>query len=447
SNGKTQVGTRERRGKTTNGGSKRVDIHHINTRTIKFTFVEIYLETRSKIEASEDPRQVLSIKQGPLTYNECIIRELENEFDYVGHNPLVDHGREILERLTRANMRNAMKMMAARHELHRSMTEKEEFIRNYREMFDLLNFEIFRVLWILVIGCGLLLINLLALLTKRIKRIDSLDPAPVTRISKLDISDPLHLHPNDTTALTIVSIKLKGTENYQVWSYAMLLALEGKNKTGFIDGTCKRSNTDDILGKQWDRYHKLNALWKQYDAMIEFPNSILSREVLPDVRSAYATISREESHRVAADSIPGSSQRNQASTFDYTLPYRQNIQRNNQNNSTRPSRPNNLSNNRKGGGLTVVYENYGFNGHTIDRCFKIIGYPADFGKKKSGQNFKTQKISNNNSARKSSSSGFTDEQMATVGDSTCCCGLPLAADVAFDAACDARLVLCSLMFY
>ncbi|GKE72483.1 hypothetical protein Tco_1534524, partial [Tanacetum coccineum] len=41
------------------------------------------------------------------------------------------------------------------------------------------------------------------------------DPDPITRISKLDVSDPLHLHPNDTTALTVVSIKLKGTENYQ----------------------------------------------------------------------------------------------------------------------------------------------------------------------------------------------------------------------------------------
>ncbi|GJZ19804.1 ribonuclease H-like domain-containing protein [Tanacetum coccineum] len=83
------------------------------------------------------------------------------------------------------------------------------------------------------------------------------DPDPVTRISKLDISDPLHLHPNDTIALTVVSIKLKGTENYQVWSCAMLLALEGKNKTGFIDKTCKMSNTDEVLGKQWDRVNAI----------------------------------------------------------------------------------------------------------------------------------------------------------------------------------------------
>nr|GEY88009.1 putative Gag-polypeptide of LTR copia-type [Tanacetum cinerariifolium] len=233
------------------------------------------------------------------------------------------------------------------------------------------------------------------------------DPDLITMISKLDVSDPLYLHPNDSSALIVVAIKLKGTENYQVWSCAMLLALEGKNKIGFIDGSCKRSKTDEILGRQWgkvnavvlgwilnstseklfsgqifskrakhvweelketydkvdgsiifglhhqiltlkqngssiaDYYHKLNALWKQYNAMIELPKCvcnayegfkkhnqlmklmqflmglddsymqirsfILSREVLPDVRSAYATISSEVSHRVASSSISSSS--------------------------------------------------------------------------------------------------------------------------------------------
>ncbi|GKA92937.1 ribonuclease H-like domain-containing protein [Tanacetum coccineum] len=61
----------------------------------------------------------------------------------------------------------------------------------------------------------------------------------VTLISKLDVSHPLHLHPNDSVTLNVVFVKLKGTEKYQVWSCAMLLALEGKNKNGFIDDTCK----------------------------------------------------------------------------------------------------------------------------------------------------------------------------------------------------------------
>nr|GEV97599.1 ribonuclease H-like domain-containing protein [Tanacetum cinerariifolium] len=99
----------------------------------------------------------------------------------------------------------------------------------------------------------------------------------VTRISKLDISDPLHLHPNDTTAFTIVSIKLKG--NKKLSSMVMCYAF------GF------------------------------------------RRETLPNVRSVYATNSSEESHKVAVGSIAGASQRNQASAFVSNVPYSQIFQR------------------------------------------------------------------------------------------------------------------------
>ncbi|GKA53760.1 ribonuclease H-like domain-containing protein [Tanacetum coccineum] len=148
-----------------------------------------------------------------------------------------------------------------------------------------------------------------------------------TRISKLDISDPLHLHPNDTTALTVVSIKLKRTENYQVWSCAMLLALERKNKIGFINGSCKRSNTDEVLGfKNHNQLLKLmQFLMGLDDSYMQIRSSILSRETLPDMRSAYATISSEESHRVVVGSIAGSSQMNQASDFVSNVPYSQNF--------------------------------------------------------------------------------------------------------------------------
>ena len=72
----------------------------------------------------------------------------------------------------------------------------------------------------------------------------------VTLISKIDVINPLNLHPSDSVLLTVVSVKLKRSKNYQVWANAMFLALEGKNKIGFIDGTCKRSITDDVLAKQ-----------------------------------------------------------------------------------------------------------------------------------------------------------------------------------------------------
>ncbi|GKC06316.1 hypothetical protein Tco_0997926, partial [Tanacetum coccineum] len=58
------------------------------------------------------------------------------------------------------------------------------------------------------------------------------------------------------------------------------------------------------------------------DSYMQIRSSILSRETLPDVRSAYATIFSEESHRVAVGSIAGSYQRNQASAFVSNVPYR-----------------------------------------------------------------------------------------------------------------------------
>ncbi|GJX28486.1 putative RNA-directed DNA polymerase [Tanacetum coccineum] len=344
----------------------------------------------------------------------------------------------------------------------------------------------------------------------------------VTLISKLDISNPLHLHHNDSATLTVVSVKFKGTENYQVWSCAMLLALEGKNKTGFIDGSCRRSNTDEVLGRQWDRvnaivlgwilnsiseelflgqifskrakhvwdelketydkvdgsvtfnlhhkinslsqngssiadyYHKLNALWKQFDALVQLPrctchaaedfkkhnslmklmqflmglddsympirSNILSRDPLPDVRGAYAIISSEESHRVVSTSNVGTSQRSQSSVFNSSVNNRGATQRTpNSGNFSRPNnvtRPSGGGNRRTNGGPQLVCENCGFNGHTIDRCFKIIGYPTDFGKRNNNNNQGTQNFNrrfiNNNSVGSSSSSTFSDDQLSKI---------------------------------
>ncbi|GJR99016.1 ribonuclease H-like domain-containing protein [Tanacetum coccineum] len=85
------------------------------------------------------------------------------------------------------------------------------------------------------------------------------------------------------------------------------------------------------------------------DSYMQIRSFILYREVLPDVRSAYATISSEESHRVASGSIVGSSQRNQAYAFVSNVPNKNNFQRNNQMLNSGP-RPNNLNNNRQCGG-------------------------------------------------------------------------------------------------
>ncbi|GJV98257.1 hypothetical protein Tco_1553509 [Tanacetum coccineum] len=202
---------------------------------------------------------------------------------------------------------------------------------------------------------------------------------PVTLIGRLDMSNHLHLHPNDSTTLTVVSIKLKGTENHQ------LNALWKQCHAMIELPRCTCHTADDF--KKHNQLMKLmQFLIGLDDSYMQIRSSILSREALPDVRSASATISSEKSHIVASGSIFGSSQRNQAFAFVSNVPNRGNFQRNQPSNNA--PRLNNVNNNKQNGSSGLVCENCGFNGHTIDRCFKIIGYPADFGKKKFGQNVK-----------------------------------------------------------
>ncbi|XP_076916953.1 uncharacterized protein LOC143576825 [Bidens hawaiensis] len=112
-----------------------------------------------------------------------------------------------------------------------------------------------------------------------------------TLISKLEASDPLYLHASDSSSLTIVSIKLKGTENYKVWSNAMTLALQVKNKIGFIDGTCEKSDTDVVLSRQWDRCNSVVLTWLLNSVSEELylgqVYSKLATEVWKDLKETY----------------------------------------------------------------------------------------------------------------------------------------------------------------
>ncbi|XP_071728030.1 uncharacterized protein [Rutidosis leptorrhynchoides] len=192
------------------------------------------------------------------------------------------------------------------------------------------------------------------------------DSTSATQINKLDFSDPLYLHSNNTTGTPITSIKLKGTENYNIWSRSMKLALSTKNKMRFINGIVLRSKTDELLSFQWDGCNSVvlswihgsvtedlycgqifstNATEKQYDAMVSSPDctcdatactceaatshkehkkmmklmqflmglsdeytivrsNILLRDSIIDVKEAYAIISIEESHKgISSDKI------------------------------------------------------------------------------------------------------------------------------------------------
>nr|GEX62015.1 ribonuclease H-like domain-containing protein [Tanacetum cinerariifolium] len=91
-------------------------------------------------------------------------------------------------------------------------------------------------------------------------------------------------------------------------------------------------------------------------------------------------------------------------------------------NTPRPNnnvhRLNNNEDRRDTSGPSLVCKHCGFNGYTMDRCFKLIGYLAKFGirNNSSSSNLKFNKrfINNNNFVGSSSSSGLSDEQISKL---------------------------------
>jgi hypothetical protein len=86
--------------------------------------------------------------------------------------------------------------------------------------------------------------------------------APVL-INNLDAGNPLHVQTNDNSSTTLIHFKLFGTENYRICSSAMKLALQARNKVGFIDGTCLKDSyaTSDVLFAQWDMCNAIVLTW------------------------------------------------------------------------------------------------------------------------------------------------------------------------------------------
>ncbi|GJW57228.1 ribonuclease H-like domain-containing protein [Tanacetum coccineum] len=127
-------------------------------------------------------------------------------------------------------------------------------------------------------------------------------------IISLDANNPLHLHVNDSNGTPLISIKLTGVENYRVWASAIKLTIQTKNKMGFINGTCLRSDyvASNLLIDQWDRAELINHgklmklmqfLMGLDDVYQPIRSSLLTKEILPKDKDAFAIVVREESHR------------------------------------------------------------------------------------------------------------------------------------------------------
>ncbi|GJX40981.1 putative LTR copia-type gag-polypeptide [Tanacetum coccineum] len=84
----------------------------------------------------------------------------------------------------------------------------------------------------------------------------------VDSINNLDVGNLLHVQNSDNSNTTLILFKLLGTENYRIWSGAMKLALQARNKYDF-DGTCVKESyaTSQVLSAQWARCNIMVLTW------------------------------------------------------------------------------------------------------------------------------------------------------------------------------------------
>nr|GEW64886.1 hypothetical protein [Tanacetum cinerariifolium] len=215
----------------------------------------------------------------------------------------------------------------------------------------------------------------------------------------LKFSDPLFLHPNNTSPTPLINFKLIRIDNYNMWSCAMKFALRNKSKLDFIDGTCKRKSDDPVLTNKWDLCNSVVVTWiLNYVSAELYAGRIYSKtafDILP--ACTYEAAKHYENHA------------NQTKLMQFLMglddvyqPIRSNI-------LTREPLP--LV---KIAFAVVSGEKSHWNvGHTVERCFDLVGYLPNY-KKQGNQNANKYTVNNAISDPNTSTASnvsFSNEQM------------------------------------
>lgn len=74
------------------------------------------------------------------------------------------------------------------------------------------------------------------------------------------MQNPLFLHPSDNP-LSINVSKLQGAADYRSWKRSMEIQLSSKRKIGFVDGSEKRSTSENTEAIQWDTCNSMVLSW------------------------------------------------------------------------------------------------------------------------------------------------------------------------------------------
>ncbi|XP_062014225.1 uncharacterized protein LOC133730695 [Rosa rugosa] len=244
--------------------------------------------------------------------------------------------------------------------------------------------------------------------------VDSSNPH-TSEMSKSDLSNPYYTHHSDHPGLVLISKPLNG-DNYAGWKRAMTLALNSKNKLGFVNGTITApSEETDLEGyATWSRCNDMVHSWiintldpEISDSVIYYPTA---QEVWEDlherfsqVRKAYAAVAQDEKQRslyashlttesssaVMAVRNPGRSNYNSGRGGRFEKNDRQNQHLNRSFGSQEGRRVD--TERRQGSGRGRPHYTYcGDQGHWVQTYYQLIGYPPCHPKAKQGTGFSKQ---------------------------------------------------------
>ena len=105
-------------------------------------------------------------------------------------------------------------------------------------------------------------------------------PSISTEVYSVENSgNPYFLHSEDHPSLALVS-HLLTRSNYSTWSHAMWMALNAKNKLGFIDRSIPQPSTDEPTTSVWSICNSMVISWLLNTISKDIADSLLYLDIV-----------------------------------------------------------------------------------------------------------------------------------------------------------------------
>ncbi|XP_015159351.1 uncharacterized protein [Solanum tuberosum] len=106
----------------------------------------------------------------------------------------------------------------------------------------------------------------------------SASSSDVVGSKSMDSSNPYYLHHSDSLRMSLVNSIFEG-KGYGDWRRTIIIALSAKNKLGFIDGGCKAPGSDSSDLKLRERTNNMVTSWLLYSLSKEIAESVIYSKI------------------------------------------------------------------------------------------------------------------------------------------------------------------------